>query len=205
MLAQASKNDRFVALELLKNANVAAGMVLPGCQDTGEPCAAAAPPARLHRCLAHCPRMACSHLTGVWAAPAAAVAAAEGCWTAGRRHGDRAGQARRARLDGGQRRGDAGQGRVRHLRQAQPALLPGTLLCCATHAALWAALLWLRLSTPVYINTCVRKVFCTSGPIPSRQAYTTRWEVQGCTQKSSRRCSRHDQPVIRTQDLGVGR
>jgi hypothetical protein len=26
---------RFVALELLKNANVAAGMVLPGCQDTG--------------------------------------------------------------------------------------------------------------------------------------------------------------------------
>ena len=33
--AQASPNDRFVALELLKNANVAAGMVLPGCQDTG--------------------------------------------------------------------------------------------------------------------------------------------------------------------------
>ncbi|XP_076452031.1 fumarate hydratase class I, aerobic-like [Babylonia areolata] len=32
---QASSNDRFVALELLKNANVAAGMVLPGCQDTG--------------------------------------------------------------------------------------------------------------------------------------------------------------------------
>ena len=32
---QASANDRFVALELLKNANVAAGMVLPGCQDTG--------------------------------------------------------------------------------------------------------------------------------------------------------------------------
>ena len=32
---EASKNDRFVALELLKNANVAAGMVLPGCQDTG--------------------------------------------------------------------------------------------------------------------------------------------------------------------------
>ena len=31
----ASSNDRFVALELLKNANVAAGMVLPGCQDTG--------------------------------------------------------------------------------------------------------------------------------------------------------------------------
>ena len=26
---------RFVALELLKNANIAAGMVLPGCQDTG--------------------------------------------------------------------------------------------------------------------------------------------------------------------------
>ena len=33
--AEASDNDRFVALELLKNANVAAGMVLPGCQDTG--------------------------------------------------------------------------------------------------------------------------------------------------------------------------
>ncbi|EFJ42575.1 fumarate hydratase [Volvox carteri f. nagariensis] len=32
---EASSNDRFVALELLKNANVAAGFVLPGCQDTG--------------------------------------------------------------------------------------------------------------------------------------------------------------------------
>ncbi|KAF5402465.1 Iron-dependent fumarate hydratase [Paragonimus heterotremus] len=32
---EASSNDKFVALELLKNANVAAGMVLPGCQDTG--------------------------------------------------------------------------------------------------------------------------------------------------------------------------
>jgi fumarate hydratase class I len=32
---EASKNDRFVALELLKNANIAAGFVLPGCQDTG--------------------------------------------------------------------------------------------------------------------------------------------------------------------------
>ena len=32
---QASANDRFVALELLKNACVAAGRVLPGCQDTG--------------------------------------------------------------------------------------------------------------------------------------------------------------------------
>ena len=32
---EASNNDRFVAMELLKNANVAAGMVLPGCQDTG--------------------------------------------------------------------------------------------------------------------------------------------------------------------------
>jgi len=31
----ASDNDRFVALELLKNANIAAGRVLPGCQDTG--------------------------------------------------------------------------------------------------------------------------------------------------------------------------
>ena len=31
----ASANDRFVALELLQNANVAAGRVLPGCQDTG--------------------------------------------------------------------------------------------------------------------------------------------------------------------------
>jgi len=32
---QASANDRFVALELLKNANISAGMVLPSCQDTG--------------------------------------------------------------------------------------------------------------------------------------------------------------------------
>ena len=29
---EASQNDRFVALELLKNANVAAGMILPGEQ-----------------------------------------------------------------------------------------------------------------------------------------------------------------------------
>jgi fumarate hydratase class I len=32
---EASSNDQFVALELLKNANIAAGRVLPGCQDTG--------------------------------------------------------------------------------------------------------------------------------------------------------------------------
>ena len=32
---EASGNDRFVALQLLKNANVSAGMVLPSCQDTG--------------------------------------------------------------------------------------------------------------------------------------------------------------------------
>jgi fumarate hydratase class I len=32
---EASDNDRFVAMELLKNANVAAGRILPGCQDTG--------------------------------------------------------------------------------------------------------------------------------------------------------------------------
>lgn len=32
---EASDNDRFVALELLKNANIAAGFVLPSCQDTG--------------------------------------------------------------------------------------------------------------------------------------------------------------------------
>ncbi|MCS6932720.1 MAG: fumarate hydratase [Acetobacteraceae bacterium] len=32
---EASANDRFVALDLLKNANIAAGMVLPMCQDTG--------------------------------------------------------------------------------------------------------------------------------------------------------------------------
>lgn len=31
----ASENDRFVALELLKNANIASARVLPGCQDTG--------------------------------------------------------------------------------------------------------------------------------------------------------------------------
>ena len=32
---EASPNDRFVSLELLKNANIAAGGILPGCQDTG--------------------------------------------------------------------------------------------------------------------------------------------------------------------------
>lgn len=32
---EATSNDKFVALELLKNANIAAGMILPGCQDTG--------------------------------------------------------------------------------------------------------------------------------------------------------------------------
>src|SRR5437763_3188391 len=33
--SEASSNDRFVALDLLKNANIAAGGVLPMCQDTG--------------------------------------------------------------------------------------------------------------------------------------------------------------------------
>jgi fumarate hydratase class I len=33
--SEASANDRFVARELLHNANIAAGYVLPGCQDTG--------------------------------------------------------------------------------------------------------------------------------------------------------------------------
>ncbi|MBF0194109.1 MAG: fumarate hydratase [Magnetococcales bacterium] len=32
---EASDNDRYVALELLKNANIAAGNILPSCQDTG--------------------------------------------------------------------------------------------------------------------------------------------------------------------------
>ena len=32
---EASPNDKFVAMELLRNANIAAGRVLPGCQDTG--------------------------------------------------------------------------------------------------------------------------------------------------------------------------
>ncbi len=32
---EASSNDKFVATELLKNANIASGFVLPGCQDTG--------------------------------------------------------------------------------------------------------------------------------------------------------------------------
>ena len=32
---EASPNDHFVALELLKNANIAAAGILPGCQDTG--------------------------------------------------------------------------------------------------------------------------------------------------------------------------
>jgi len=34
---EASGNDRFVALDLLKNANISAGGVLPMCQDTGTP------------------------------------------------------------------------------------------------------------------------------------------------------------------------
>ena len=32
---EASDNDRYVALTLLRNANIAAGRILPGCQDTG--------------------------------------------------------------------------------------------------------------------------------------------------------------------------
>ena len=32
---EASRNDKFVALELLRNSNIAAGRVLQGCQDTG--------------------------------------------------------------------------------------------------------------------------------------------------------------------------
>jgi len=32
---EASANDRFVALNMLRNANIAAGMILPSCQDTG--------------------------------------------------------------------------------------------------------------------------------------------------------------------------
>ena len=32
---EASKNDKFVAMELLRNADIASGRVLPGCQDTG--------------------------------------------------------------------------------------------------------------------------------------------------------------------------
>lgn len=32
---EASDNDRFVAMELLKNANIASARILPGCQDTG--------------------------------------------------------------------------------------------------------------------------------------------------------------------------
>lgn len=32
---EASANDKFVATELLQNANIASGFVLPGCQDTG--------------------------------------------------------------------------------------------------------------------------------------------------------------------------
>ncbi|MBK7533853.1 MAG: fumarate hydratase [Myxococcales bacterium] len=33
--SEASPNDHFVAMELLKNASIAAGGILPGCQDTG--------------------------------------------------------------------------------------------------------------------------------------------------------------------------
>jgi fumarate hydratase class I len=33
--AEATSNDKFVAFDLLKNANIAAGGILPMCQDTG--------------------------------------------------------------------------------------------------------------------------------------------------------------------------
>lgn len=33
--AESTENDKFVALELLKNASIASNFVLPGCQDTG--------------------------------------------------------------------------------------------------------------------------------------------------------------------------
>ena len=33
--SEASDNDKFVALQLLQNANIASGRILPGCQDTG--------------------------------------------------------------------------------------------------------------------------------------------------------------------------
>ncbi len=32
---EATENDKFVAMTLLKNANIASHYVLPGCQDTG--------------------------------------------------------------------------------------------------------------------------------------------------------------------------
>lgn len=32
---EATENDKFVAMTLLKNANIASNFVLPGCQDTG--------------------------------------------------------------------------------------------------------------------------------------------------------------------------
>ncbi len=32
---EATQNDKFVAMELLKNANIASKRILPGCQDTG--------------------------------------------------------------------------------------------------------------------------------------------------------------------------
>jgi len=63
---EASKNDKFVALELLKNANIAAAMVLPGgCRaewDGGRRCPSCARRWRpavhpAHVCLP--PRMAC--------------------------------------------------------------------------------------------------------------------------------------------------
>ena len=47
---EASPNDRFVALDLLKNANIAAGGVLPMCQDTGTAIVHGQEgPVRLHR------------------------------------------------------------------------------------------------------------------------------------------------------------
>ena len=46
---EASPNDRYVARDLLKNACIAAGGVLPMCQDTGTAIVGQAWPARAHR------------------------------------------------------------------------------------------------------------------------------------------------------------
>ncbi len=85
---EASANDRFVALELLKNANVAAGMVLPGCQDTGM---------RLH---VACDPQLCSPFRSV---------------TARNGHCDR--QAWAVRVDGWRRRGAPLSRRLRRVRK----------------------------------------------------------------------------------------
>lgn len=74
---QASPNDRFVALELLKNANIAAGFVLPGCQVRPER-GGVADQRGVHSALPTLPALPPRKSRGRAAAAAAAAASAAG-------------------------------------------------------------------------------------------------------------------------------